>query len=186
MKIGTQPLDSIQQEVDELFAEGSINLNLGCGKLALENALNCDLYNPDADKNLDAKDLSEYVDGTVNAIYAMHLLEHFDLEESTQVLKEWKRALRNKGYLIIGVPDMEETIKAANQWDMKPPELWKALMFAIYGCQNGEGQVHKWGYSAEYLVDVLDKAGFTLKKIYRGYPRRPTPSMMVIVEKRDE
>jgi predicted SAM-dependent methyltransferase len=198
--------DLITEEIYGLFNQGDLNLNLGCGDLKLEKCLNCDLYNENADKKLDARDLSEFPNGRINAIYAGELLEHLEYEEVQKALVEWHRALREGGHLIIHVPDMEALINMASDWicskwqsvrimSSSPGEvqgdtdeniwfnIWVSLMNQIYGEQSEPGQYHKWGYCAKYLARLLTEAGFKINKIYRGYPKRPTPTLMVIAEK---
>jgi predicted SAM-dependent methyltransferase len=174
--------DSILDDIDTMFAQGDINLNLGCGSIKLENCINCDLYNDQADRKIDATDLSEFEDGSVNAIYASQLLEHFTFAEAVKMIREWRRALRHKGFVMISVPDMEEIIEVLFNWQPRPANVWESMMKFVYGWQEevGEGQIHKWGYSAEYLMEFLKKMGFRVTRVYRGYPRRPTPSIMVI------
>lgn len=181
-----QERDSIMDDIYAIFAQGEINLNLGCGKMKLDNVINCDLYDPEADKKLDAKDLSEFTDGSVNAIYASQLLEHFTYDESIRLMKEWHRALKEGGHIIIGVPDMEEILEVASTWDLRQEAVWTAMMKYIYGWQTNEGDIHKWGYCAESLMAFVKKMGFKMRRIYRGYPRRPSPTMMVIAQKNKE
>lgn len=177
--------DSILDDIENLFAQGEVNLNLGCGKNKIEGCINCDLYDPRADRKLDATDLSEFADGSVNAIHASQLLEHFTQEESIRTIKEWRRALRVGGYLVISVPDMEEIIEVLFQWKPRPKNVWESMMKFVYGWQTNDGDVHKWGYSAEYLMELLKDMGFRVMRVYRGYPRRATPSIMIIAEKLD-
>jgi len=203
-----QKPDFVLNEVYDLFKQGEINLNLGCGDLTLEHCINCDLFDERADKKLDAKDLSEFPEGTVNAIYAGQLLEHFDYQEVQDVLAEWRRALRKGGYLIVHLPDMEALINLASDWingrsdkvkviqtkswEVIPDSeelwvtIWTSLMASIYGNQCGPGQYHKWGYCAKYLAKGLTELGFKVRKIYKGYPKRLTPSMMIIAQKEDK
>jgi len=181
----TDVLDSIKDEINTLFNEGSPNLNLGCGRIRIEGCINCDLYDPTADRKLDARDLSDYISGGVNAIYATELLEHFTEKESHGAIKEWHRVLKPKGHLIISVPDMGEILKVASDWGNSFPGIWKSLMNVIYGMQLNEGDIHKWGYSAQSLVEFISNNGFEVKRVYRGYPRRPTPTIMIIAEKKE-
>jgi len=181
-------MDLIDDKIRNLLKQGDLNLNLGCGKLKMDNCLNCDLYDEDADRKIDAKDLSEFGDETVNAIYANNLFEHFGYEEGRILLKEWNRVLMRGGYLILSLPNMNRIIEVVYDWntavwEQKPTNLWDSMMKMIFGWQNGEGQFHKWGYSPEYLSDILKDNGFKINKLYLAYPRRPTPNFTVVAEK---
>jgi predicted SAM-dependent methyltransferase len=177
--------DSIMEDIYDMFSQGEINLNLGAGDTKLKNCINCDLYDPAADRKLDGRNLSEFKDGSVNAIYSCHFFEHLSYAEAHTAIKDWNRALRYGGHVIIAVPDMEEVIDVIYKWSPRPPEVWKAMMQFIYGWQEevGQGQVHKWGWSCDALMVFLKQQGFRVRRVYRGYPRRPTPSIMVIAEK---
>lgn len=184
-------MDEIWDNISRLFKEGEINLNLGCGRFKVDGVTNCDLYHEGADEKLDARDLSKFQDGSVNAIYSSNLFEHFDLVESRGVLKEWNRVLRTGGYLILSLPNMREVIRFCYEWlnarwvgdSPNLYELWENMMLGIYGWQVGPGQVHQWGYSPEYLSELLGRKGFQKKELYLGYPRRPTPNFTIIAVK---
>ena len=49
--------------------------------------------------------------GTVELVYASHVLEYFDREEAVDVLKEWKRVLVPEGTLRVAVPDFEAMVR---------------------------------------------------------------------------
>src|SRR5690348_2489937 len=48
-----------------------------------------------------------YANGTVEVIYACHVLEHFKPIEVDSVLKSWYKLLRPGGILRLSVPDFE-------------------------------------------------------------------------------
>ena len=192
-------MDEIWNSIIEVFKEGKINLNLGCGEFKIDGTINCDLYHQGADQKIDARDLSKFQNESVNAIYSSNLFEHFDLAESKKVLKEWNRVLRPGGYLILSLPNMKKVIEFCYDWINAKwigdsPNLfglWENMMLGIYGWQVGSGQVHQWGYSPEYLINRLEENGFKKKELYLGYPKRPTPNFTVITikikkEERDE
>lgn len=60
----------------------------------------------------DARDLAGVPDNHYDEVYAAHLLEHFDPEETFSVLMEWKRVLKPGGLLVVVVPDVGWAIKA--------------------------------------------------------------------------
>jgi SAM-dependent methyltransferase len=95
--------------------EPKIKLNLGCRDLIMEDGfVNIDLYPPEGfeDKvvKMDVRKL-DYPDNSVDEIYALHIIEHFNFREATEVLKEWQRVLKPGGRLYIETPDLLATCK---------------------------------------------------------------------------
>ena len=67
-------------------------LHLGCGERYLEGYIHVDINNFDhIDHLTNVNELSMFQDNTIVEIYASHLLAYFDIYESLEVLKEWKR-----------------------------------------------------------------------------------------------
>ena len=82
-----------------------MNLNLGSGTDRFKGWLNFDAdprAKPDYIGNVD--DLSMFKTGSVNAIFASHILEHIPFGKD--VIVEWKRVLKVGGTLIVVVPDL--------------------------------------------------------------------------------
>ncbi|MFX0199622.1 MAG: methyltransferase domain-containing protein [Candidatus Hodarchaeota archaeon] len=170
----------IDEYVNKIREQAQVGLNLGCGNMFIEGLTNCDLYNPEAEKILDALDLSEYKDESVDLIEAHHLLEHFSFEERDGALNEWHRVLKPKGYLIISCPDMSRLLRLTLAVEKIN---WHALELYIYGGQENPGGYHKSCYSPEYLTQLLEKAGFMLDMILPNYPYRPTPTFGIVARK---
>lgn len=59
-----------------------------------------------------ARDLAGVPDNHCDEVFAAHLLEHFDPDETFSVLMEWKRVLKPGGRLVVVVPDVGWAIKA--------------------------------------------------------------------------
>ena len=57
-----------------------------------------------ADVEGDGTDLSMFADQSMDAVFSSHFLEHVERERVPDVLKEWWRALRVSGYLVIYLP----------------------------------------------------------------------------------
>src|SRR3990167_6791330 len=57
-----------------------------------------------ADVKADAHDLSLFTDGSCDAVFSSHLLEHIQYEDVPAVLKEWMRVIKIGGYLILYLP----------------------------------------------------------------------------------
>ena len=87
-----------------------MKLHLGCGKRNFgEDWVHIDGGNHE---HLHSRDITTlpFKDGTVELVYASHVLEYFDREEAVSILKEWKRVLVPEGTLRIAVPDFEATL----------------------------------------------------------------------------
>lgn len=138
------------------YKDRPIRLNLGCGPYLMEGYINIDLYNPDADINCDVRDLSRYEAGSVDVVYAGHLLEHFSPYKVMDLLREWVRVLKPKGRLVLELPDIEECCKHYATAD-------KAKKYEILTCIYGQLPdvivPHQYGWDLELLTDHLTWAG---------------------------
>ena len=134
-----------------------------------------DKYVKDKDIRMwDATQLNEVKDGSIEVIYASHLLEHFPHTRVPRILKLWKEKLIHNGTLILNVPDMlwvaERTIKYAlghelegyyNQWEGE-----HGLQSVLYGSQSHKGEHHKSGYLKETLEKLLKDTEFREIEVY--------------------
>lgn len=98
-------------------------LNLGCGASRPKDPewINVDdlhsvFPNPDCKerqmmdaesnyKNFDIRQPLWLQDGTVDAILASNILEHFDVQRALAILRDWHRVLKPGGVLRLSVPD---------------------------------------------------------------------------------
>ena len=83
-------------------------LHLGCGTKHLDDYINIDIrYLPGVDEVNNIKFLRNYSDGSIDEIYACHVLEHFGRWEYKDVLRRWYELLSTNGLLRIAVPNFE-------------------------------------------------------------------------------
>lgn len=136
----------------------AIGLNLGCGEEVIGGFINHDI----AIDGVGLHDLSVYGDGSVDEIQCHHALEHVGRDEVQPVLREWYRVLRAGGKVLVTCPDIILCMKKflrykdENRWKPKFPNE------AIWGCQTGEHEYHKTGFSMERLKRELEWAGFRI------------------------
>ena len=87
----------VKKWIKFLLKMKEIKLHLGCGW----RNFGTDWIHIDGGDydHLDYSDILHlpFSDNTVDVIYASHVLEYFDREESTFLLKEWCRVLKPKG-----------------------------------------------------------------------------------------
>ena len=123
-----------------------LKLHLGCGNNKLKGFENLDKKFGDDITKLDL------ADKTVDLIYASHVLEYFDRDESLGVLKEWYRVLNIGGKIYLSVPDFSKISENYNNGSPLHESLGP-----LYGkMKSGEDTIyHKtiWDYSSlgEYL-----------------------------------
>jgi predicted SAM-dependent methyltransferase len=144
-----------------------VRLHIGCGTNPLPGWINIDRVerSPGVVIDLDVTDLP-YADGTVDAVLAEHVLEHFSFAEEGLAWRELARVLRPGGTLTLEVPDFEwvcATFLAANDdWrefytvgavdhyagcGRALDQRWGILQTMFFGNQNGAGQFHRSGYT---------------------------------------
>jgi len=126
-----------------------MKLNLGCEKFKLAGFVNIDKdENMKPDIVADALYLP-YEDNSIDEIYAGHLLEHFSHTEN--VLKEWRRVLKEGGRITITVPDIE---KALNMYKEERLTLtW--LNDVVFGDTNRALQNHHQVFTKDILLDYM-------------------------------
>jgi len=116
---------------------------------------------PDVDFVGDCSDLSRFADGSVETIYASHVLEHVPYQTRLlATLKEWHRVLVPGGAVMISVPDLEILCRLFlyPQLDMDKRFFVMRMMF---GGQIDRHDFHCVGLTMEFLDNYLRQAGFT-------------------------
>lgn len=133
-----------------------VKLHLGCGSKVIDGFVHIDILDlPHLDYRGRVDDLRLIKSGSVDLIYASHLLEHFGKHEVSGVLKEWARVLKPGGVLRIAVPDLGACAKL--YCDGVPLDTIFGL---IYGGQRDEYDYHKSGFDEARLTSFLKEAGF--------------------------
>lgn len=145
-------------------SENKIKLNIACGDKIFPGYINMDLYNPKANIKGDVRKLP-FDDNYADEILASHIIEHFTFREGFVILEEWKRVLKPGGKLIIECPDFMALCKLFVNGD----EQERLLLYnGFYGAVEGEGMLHKFGYTPTQMRWTLGQLGFT--NIFQGEP----------------
>ena len=100
--------------------------------------------------------LRGFADGSVDAIRASHLLEHFASGDVADVLAEWVRVLKPGGELRIAVPDFAKIAEGYLAGARMPTEAF------IMGGQSAPNDFHKALFDEAHLKTALAKAGLML------------------------
>jgi len=116
---------------------------------------------PYVDHVCNARDLSRFPDNTFSALYASHVLEHFDFKkELLPVLEEWHRVLNPGGNVYISVPDLEVLARLFLSKDRLNIQDRLFVMAMIFGAHVDEYDFHFTGFDQDFLATFLHEAGF--------------------------
>jgi predicted SAM-dependent methyltransferase len=114
-------------------------------------------------------DLSQFADGSVEQVYASHVLEHLGYhDELPQALREIHRVLRPGGELLISVPNLEVLCKLFLRPDLTGERRFK-IMQVMFGAQVDKHDFHKMGWTLEFALHFLSQAGFSRMDHVSGF-----------------
>jgi len=163
---------------------GAVRLNIGCGDAPAATYYNVDrdMRIPEAELNVQGYprnvhhmggdawvELNGYrlmeaeghdlpvADGSVDAIYASHILEHYPVLEAPEgvatahdALDEWFRVLKPGGRLFVAVPDGDIILRRI----LSEPATRDDWVLNLFG-QHRPGMMHYWVYTRQSLTDML-------------------------------
>jgi predicted SAM-dependent methyltransferase len=139
-----------------------IKLNLGCGRKIIEGYVNVDFpdnaYGTKPDVETDIRKLP-FEDNYADEIMAIHVWEHFYLNEVDEIIEEWKRVLKPGGKIILEMPCLDKVSYFIAQGSKDP----RLTLWPLYGdpsTHKSEADLHKWCWSIVMLIKFLTQHGF--------------------------
>jgi predicted SAM-dependent methyltransferase len=109
----------------------------------------------------DCADLGRFADGSVDEIYASHILEHLGYQAHLpRALRELWRVLKPGGVARISVPDFEILCRQFLDPRATLEERYHCMRMA-FGGQVDEFDFHRVGLTNEFLSRYLYQAGFS-------------------------
>lgn len=139
----------------------ALKLNIGCGKRRILGYVGVDaVHGQNVDKVALATELP-YQDNSVDEILAVHVWEHFSLDQCETVISEWWRVLKHKGTLTLELPCIRKCCE--NFLKGKPESLG---LRGIYGDPDTHStifDIHKWGWTHKSLSEWLTQRGFFIE-----------------------
>ncbi|KAA0676606.1 class I SAM-dependent methyltransferase [Azospirillum brasilense] len=164
-------------------------LNVGCGPRAISiigtlfpaegwRELRLDI-NPKADPDIIASmtDMPAVADGSIDAVWSSHNLEHLDPHEVPLALREFLRVLRPGGCLLLSVPDLQAIARriAEDRIDEPLYESGAGPIFpldVVYGfgpalAAGDRFMAHRTGFTPRMLETALRGTGFGPVIIWR-------------------
>lgn len=119
----------------------------------------------------DARDLSRFEDNTFEALYASHVVEHFDFAggDLPNTLKEWHRVLAPGGELYVSVPDMYVLCRMFVATEQFTSEERFHIMRMLFGGHVNEWDYHLVGLDQQLLSEFLFHVGFGEIRRVQGF-----------------
>ncbi len=160
-------------------------LHVGCGKKRLKDlpdffAAGWREIRYDIDEGCkptilgDITDLQGVTDNSVDAIWSSHNIEHLFAHEAPEAIREFRRVLRDEGFLIITCPDLKAACRVAGEKGLDAtlytsragPITPRDVLFGHQRSIRSGGQhmAHKNGFDLQSLNALLSRGGF--KKVY--------------------
>lgn len=169
-----------------------IKLNLGCGPQVVPGWINVDyalgarlaskpllkpvlrrlkLFNVDWDPKIFIHDLTRRLpwdDGSVEACYTSHTVEHFSREQGRFLVQEAFRVLKPGGVLRVIVPDLKHVIERYQSGELPAEDLVERLDVLYGPGKTGMKKLlaplvefpHKCMYDTEAMLRLLRGCGF--------------------------
>jgi predicted SAM-dependent methyltransferase len=124
---------------------------------------------PAVDHIGDARDLSRFPDAAFEAIYASHVVEHFDfVRELPETLAEWHRVIVPGGSLYVSVPDLEALARLFLDKEKLSIHERFHVMCMIFGGHLDKHDYHVVGFDQDILAKYLLDTGFVrLRRVNR-------------------
>lgn len=141
-----------------------MKLNLGAGEERLDGWLSVDRRVDCSDVAADVRQLP-FRDGSVDAILARDICEHFPADQSQPLLAEWHRVLVPGGSLTVKVPNLYQLARMIVAYTERQDwPMVRMLIRNIYGGHRwgpeGAWDAHHTGWVPETLYQELQQAGF--------------------------
>lgn len=147
-----------------------MRLNLGCGSKKVEGFTGVDIKH--ADVVADIRHLP-FDDDSADEIMAIHVCEHFPVQEIVSVIKEWLRVLKPGGTMALELPCLDKVL-----WHFQNGSPENMTLWALYGDPkthaDGFPAYHKWAWSLEQFKAMLEHAG--AKDVTEETPHYHQPS----------
>lgn len=145
---------------------GGTRLNLGGRGTIIRGFQTVDLSEEhDVQIKSDVSNLWMFKDGTVDEIYASHILEHFSHVRTQYVLEEWRRVLKKGARAAISVPDFDAMVKLYVRVGMND-----FIRNMLYGDQGYDRAYHYTGFTFSTLAALCVKSGFSDVKRIKEMP----------------
>lgn len=161
-------------------------LHVGCGH---EDIRNCPIFEGWRETRLDIDpacepdvvasivDMKAIADGSFEAVYSSHNLEHLHSWEVPKALAEFRRVLKPGGFALAFVPDLQQVAELVATGALEDNAYLSPAgpirpLDMIFGLQSAveaghHHMSHKTGFTAATLAGAFLKAGFREASVFR-------------------
>lgn len=150
---------------------------------------------PEGIIRIDVRKGLPYADGSVEAIYSSHMIEHMSRWEAESLVAECRRVLAPAGILRVATPDLEVLVDDYVRASGKDATAADVLMERMLTFQDVPGHVrrlsnrlltapHQWLYDGHSLTRLLTDAGFQ-RVARRSYRQGLLPELPLLEHRPD-
>ena len=126
-------------------------------------------------------DMAEVTDGSVDAVFSSHNLEHLYPHEVPLALAEFRRVLKPAGFALVTMPDLQSVARLVADGRLTDPAYISGLgpitpLDMLYGfgpalAADNLFMAHHTGFTGRSLQAALSGAGFGYSVVQRDVPR---------------
>jgi predicted SAM-dependent methyltransferase len=126
-------------------------------------------------------DMADVEDTSVDAVFSSHNIEHLYSHEVAVALSEFKRVLKDDGFVIITCPDLQSVCALIAEDKLTEPAYTSPAgpitpLDILYGHRPSMAQgnlymAHRCGFTQKVLIEALQTTGFaTVASMRRKHP----------------
>ena len=145
----------------------STNYNLGCGTEIKEGWINIDNADlPEVKGQYEKGDITTYKYEPADLFLIDNVLEHFNFEDGSKLLKYLRPFLKEDGRVVVIVPDFEHLSKVINL--LSPNSLFSNNSWCkscLLGTQVNDEDIHRAFYTQAILKYVAEVSGYVIEQI---------------------
>jgi len=123
-------------------------------------------------------DLSPVEDGSVDAVWSSHNIEHLNSYEVPAALEEFRRVLKSAGFLLLTLPDIRAVARYIAEDRLDEPLYQSAMgpitpLDIVFGHQDSlqrgnHYMAHRTAFTSSTLGQALIDAGFEEVRVHEG------------------
>jgi predicted SAM-dependent methyltransferase len=165
-----------KQKAARLTKRGAVRLHLGSGELPRDGWVNVDLYGVPVDLCWNLNRSLPFRNGTVEAVFHEHVLEHLRIDRGLQLTRDCFRVLKPGGVVRIAIPDARRHV--GWYWEGRLPAEREGHAIPVMSLlQQFYGHGHQVMYDFELVALLCHAAGFATveQRAFRSSRLDPAP-----------